>query len=336
MNHPRISVISIIYGVEPYLRQCLESLQSLTYPELELILVVGGKEDGSDDGCLSIAEDFAGRDNRFKIVRCIAAGAGDARNRGLDAATGEYIGFVDGDDYVEPDMFTRLYENLIEHDADISVCGKFSEYQDKTLKDPYDEGDPISVLNSEEAAEMLLAGKGFFFHSWDKLFKAELFSGIRFPTEGVLEDRYIIGNLILDSERIVYDRTPLYHFRVRTDSLSRTRGLCEENVIADTVFSEKVVKRYPALKDRAEACLLYGHITCVQNALAGDYYDRKSQEKHLDYIGEHGKIGNRNPYINMNTRVKVFLSLYSPGLLKLWTEHSLKKQAEEKGFGGTN
>ncbi len=320
-------MISIIYNVEPYLRQCLDSLSKLTYPELELILVVGQNRDrDKNDRCLEIAEEYAERDRRFKIVTCIAAGASDARNRGLDAATGDYIGFVDGDDFVEPDMYDRLFENMVSFKGDISVCGKFSEYPDRSLAENGPVRERPEFLTSKEAAGMLLKGGGFFFHSWDKLFKAVLFEGIRFPEDKYLEDRYTIGDIILKAERIVYDRTPLYHFRVRTGSLSRHKKMSEMNSDADTVFVSKVLEKYPELYNEAEAYLLYGHITCVQNALVSGEYKRSEEEKHFKYIREHERSAAKNPFVNRNTRVKAFLALRSLPLLKLITIRGKRKQ----------
>ena len=348
MTKPLISVISIIYKVEPYLRQCLESMRKLTYPELELILVVGrsGSTTASaDDNCLQIAEEFAAKDPRFKIITCVAAGVSDARNRGLDAAKGEYIGFVDGDDFVDPGIYDRLYDNMVSFDADISVCGKYDEYADGTNNGllagetvSKAAGDALSpktepeLLSSKEAAGMLLTGGGFFFHSWDKLFKVGLFDGIRFPEDKYLEDRYTIGDIILKAERIVYDRTPLYHFRVRTDSMSHHKRMSEMNSDADTVFVTKTLSKYPDLYDEAENYLLYGHITCIQNALISGEFKREEEKRHFDYIREHRKSAGKNPFVNRNTRIKAFLSLHSLFLLKLITLRGKHRQAEPAAF----
>ena len=340
MTKPLISVISIIYKVEPYLRQCLESLEKLTYPNLELILVVGqsGKGPDTDDNCLQIAEEFVSKDPRFKILTCIASGVSDARNRGLDAAGGEYIGFVDGDDFVDPGMYDRLYDNMVSYDADISVCGKYEEYADGAYgvessgsRAAGEKREP-ELLSSKEAAGMLIGGSGFFFHSWDKLFKAELFAGKRFPEDKYLEDRYTIGDIILKAERIVYDRTPFYHFRVRTDSVSHHKRMSEMNSDADTVFVSKVLTRYPELYDEAENYLLYGHITCIQNALVSGEFRKEEEKRHFDYIREHRKSTRTNIYVNLNTRVKAFLSLHSLFLLKLVTLWGKRKQGGSRAF----
>lgn len=338
MSKPLISVISIVYMVEPYFGECLKSLKALTYPNLEIILVIGQKEerdkDGkavlSDDGCLKMAEAAAEDDSRFKIVKCIAAGVSDARNRGLDAATGEFIGFVDGDDYVEPDMYDRLMRNMVEYNADISVCGRFSEYPGETLKN--EAGELPERKTPLQGVRMLMENTGFFFHCWDKLFKAELFEGIRFPEDKYLEDRYVIGNLIADSSAIVYDRTPLYHFRVRTDSMSHFRKMSELNSDADMYFAEYAVGKFPELKDLAEAFCIYGHITCIQNALTEGYFNRRDEEKHFAYVREHRKSAMKNPHVNSNTRIKILFTLYALPLLKIITLAGKRKQNIRQGF----
>ncbi|MBQ7724120.1 MAG: glycosyltransferase [Lachnospiraceae bacterium] len=338
MSKPLISVISIIHMVGPYFSECLHSLKALTYPNLEIILVVGLKEkkepDGKvrfyDDGCLKMAEEAATSDRRFRIIRCVAAGVSDARNRGLDAATGEFIGFVDGDDYVEPDMYDRLYDNIVKYKADISVCGKFSEYPGESIKDELKAGPEL--LTPVDGVKMLMQNNGFFFHSWDKLFKAGLFDGIRFPEDKYLEDRYVIGNLVAESSAIVYDRTPLYHFRVRTDSMSHLKKMSELNSDADMAFSGYAVSKFPELKDTAEAFCIYGHITCIQNALTEGYFVREEEERHFTYVREHRKSAFKNPYVSRNTKVKIFLTLHCLPLLKLITLRGKKRQKDRQGF----
>ncbi len=311
-------------------------MRGLTYPELEYILVVGlDKITGKDDGCLQIAEEYAALDGRFKIIACPAAGVSDARNRGLDAAKGEYIGFVDGDDYVEPGMYDRLYDNMISFNADVSVIGKYDEYPDESTVGTPGVGKPPELLTSKEAVQMLMNGSGFFFHGWDKLFKAELFEGIRFPEDKYVEDRYVVGEIMLKAERIIYDRTPLYHFRVSSDSFSRHKKISEMNSEADTVFAARVLTKYPELCDETENYLLYGHITCLQNALMSGEFNREEEKVHFDYIREHEKNAGRNPFVSKNTRIKTFLSLRCLPLLKFITLRAKRRQDSVTKFTKT-
>ncbi|MCR5485924.1 MAG: glycosyltransferase [Lachnospiraceae bacterium] len=324
MEQEKISIICIIYQVAPYLRQCLDSILAQTYRNLEIILVVGqGKK---DDASLDIAEEYAERDPRIRIVATPAKGTGDARNQGLRAASGSLIGFIDGDDYAEPDMMERLSANLKQFDADISVCGRFSEFDDRTVADG-PEG--IRQMVPEDAFEMILRGTGFFFHCWDKLFRAELIKNEHFPTDRYLEDRYVIGRVLGNAKNIVYDKSPLYHYRVRGNSLSRVDRMSEYNVDADTEFCEYATGLCPRLGDLARSYLVYDHITCIQNyhlRIKGTAEDteemRERQKKHEAYLRE--ELKRKNPELSFKVRFKAFLALYMRGVLLLITKkHSL-------------
>ena len=334
-NDPKISVISIIYNVARFLPKAIESMISQTYENLEIILVVGKKE-GRDTGDIKICEEYARKDERIKLVITKARGTGDARNKGLDAATGDYIGFVDGDDWAEPDMFEKLYANIIEYDAGVSVCGKFSEYEDRSEPDGKE---PLRIMDTGEAFEMLLRGTGFFFHCWDKLFRAEIFDGLRFPDDRYLEDRYVIDKALKRAGRIVYDTRPLYHYRVRGNSLSRVKDMAEYNTEADTQFAAFAVETAPGLKNLADSFLLYDHLTCIQNYLL--YFKgkpentermQKKYKEHMEYIRNAGKTMRGNPEISKSLKIKRLMALYSPGLLAFITGKHVEKIANDKKF----
>ncbi len=325
---PKVSVISIIAGVAPFLPKCIDSLLSQEWKNLEIILVVGvdDTDHPENDECWKIAREKTQGDDRVKLILIKKNGAGDARNHGLKAVTGQYIAFVDGDDWVERGFISHQLKMMQEHLADIAVCGKWSEYPDGPVADTYK---PVQELDAEASFRMILEGTGFFFHCWDKLFKAELFEGVTFPDDRYLEDRYIVGNLIEKAGKIVFDRTPLYHFRIRSDSLSRISTMSELNTEADIEFCNYTEKRFPALKDQCEAFLLYDHITCVQNALVNGSFTEESAKEHLSYIREHRKNAKDNLYVNQNTRIKAFLAIYFRPGLKLITQRG-KRLAEKQ------
>ena len=331
MQNEKISIISIIYGVDSFVRQSIESMTAQTCRDLEIILVVTDKE---GDRSLEIAREYAAGDDRIRIIEAPHGGTGDARNRGLDAASGQYIGFVDGDDYAEPCMFEKMLEGLRSHDADMAVCGRYSEYMDISLKD---DRQPARELKPDEAFEMMLRGTGFFFHCWDKLFKAEIFEGLRFPSDRYLEDRYVIDKAVGRCGKIFYDNEALYHYRVRGDSLSRVKRMSEYNTDADTDFCDYVTGRFPGLRDICGSFLMYDHITCVQNYLQFFTGNEKDPDmdlrcrKHLEYIRENSK--NRNPEISKKVRLKIFLCLHMRWLLKIITIRNTRKaKAEHEVF----
>lgn len=123
-----ISIIVPIYNVEQYLIQCLESILNQTCRDIEIILI----DDGSQDCCGEICDEYARKDNRIKVYHTNNGGLAAARNYGIEKATGEYIGFADSDDWIEPDMFEVLLSQAEKHKAEIAICGCYYEYLGKT------------------------------------------------------------------------------------------------------------------------------------------------------------------------------------------------------------
>ena len=118
MSQALISVIIPVYKVEKYLDRCLESIVNQTYKNLEIILI----DDGSPDNCPAICDEYAQKDSRIKVIHKANGGVSSARNKGIDVATGDYIGFVDSDDWIEPDMYETLIKNAEQYNSDISRC----------------------------------------------------------------------------------------------------------------------------------------------------------------------------------------------------------------------
>ena len=123
---PLVSVIVAIYNIEPYIRRCVDSVLAQDYQQLEIILV----DDGSTDQCPAICDAYAQKDTRIKVIHKQNGGLSDARNAGLNVATGEYIGYVDGDDWIEPGMYGSMVRSCVEQQAQIAVC-RYNRYLEK-------------------------------------------------------------------------------------------------------------------------------------------------------------------------------------------------------------
>ena len=331
----KISVIIIIYKVKDYLRQCLDSVTSQTYKNLEIVAVAGKDKDGGDDGCEDICREYAAKDERIKIITCAAAGVSDARNRGLEAATGDLIGFVDSDDYTDPDMFEHLISLMDEKNADISVCGRYYEFVNKTLSDsPLPDGP--KVMDARDAMEMILSGTGFYLHSWDKLYKKELWDGITFPIDSYVEDRIVIDKVLGRANRIVYDPTPKYHYRERKGSMSKSGDVAAHNHEANLELSVYIKSNFPELCNLVDKYMLYECITAIQNVyLSSGKGDIKTYRGALN---EYEKTirdidpENKNPLIrgDKKLRLKRFLALYAPSLLIMNTKRRNKQLAQDE------
>lgn len=225
-----ISVIVPVYKVEKYLQECIDSIIAQTYTNLEIILV----DDGSPDSCGRICDEYAEKDNRIKVIHQKNCGVSIARNAGLNNAIGDYIGFVDSDDYLESNMFEELYNCLKTYGSDIAICGvkKFEKssrsffYGNKTI----DKSEFLQALLKEDIASFLC----------NKLFKKELFDGIRFPEGEVFEDIkifHLIGEKV--SSVSLTDGT-FYNYRIREGSITYSnRGKINEWLAATHTRSER-------------------------------------------------------------------------------------------------
>lgn len=193
---PLISIIVPVYNVKNYLEKCLQSICGQTYKNLEIILI----DDGSSDGSGELCDLFAQRDGRIKVIHQTNAGQSAARNRGLAVAQGEFLGFVDSDDWIEPDMYEFLYHLLKANGADISIC---SHYRDKGGKSvaKYASGEQF-VFTRDEAVRALAVDKHVRNYMVDKLFKRSLFAGIVFPVNRVFEDLAICYRVFYGAGRL--------------------------------------------------------------------------------------------------------------------------------------
>lgn len=316
-----ISIIMIVYDVERYVEQSIRSVLAQTYTDIELIIVADHGPDASEDICRRLA----GEDNRIRLITGEAKGIADARNRGLAAAGGEFIGFVDSDDYIEPGMYESMLDNINRYDADIAICGRFYEYENITLMD---EAKEPEVLTAEEALSVTLGSKGFFLHCWDKLYRRELFSGIDFRTDVTVEDRIVTDRLLAKADRIVYDATPMYHFRERSGSNSKRSGMVRQNVRANVLMEEFVTDALPQLRDECSRFMLYEYITAIQNELVCDDPSGDDIKEYVLNVKKYLKSS--NPLIGRGLRIKAFAAVYMRPVLKVYTK--LRQERIAAGF----
>lgn len=209
---PLISVIVPVYNVKHYIGKCLQSICGQTYKNLEIIVV----DDGSTDGSGEICDSFARLDLRVKVIHQSNGGQSAARNSGLLLATGKYLGFVDGDDWIDADMYESLFRLMVEADADISVFSHYKEKQGKTIVN--NSSGKVSVYTRDEALRALVEDKRIRNYVWDKLFKRNLFKDISFPLNRVFEDIAISYRVFYRAKKVVVQDTPKYHYVVRDGS----------------------------------------------------------------------------------------------------------------------
>lgn len=210
----RISVIVPVYGVEAYLDRCIRSIVEQTYDNLEIILV----DDGSRDGCPAICDAWARRDSRIKVLHRQNGGLSDARNAGMAAATGELLGFVDGDDWIDSDMYRQLYEHMTRTRSDIAACGVEMNWDDGTPPRMLT-GAGHCVLKREEALRALLEESRLKQPVWYKLYKTDLVRDLTFPVGKYHEDVFWSYRAVGRAEQVAVFDTVGYHYTQRAGSI---------------------------------------------------------------------------------------------------------------------
>ena len=264
---PKISVIVPVYKAEAYLTQCIESIRNQTYQNLEIILV----DDGSPDRCGAMCDDFAAQDPRIRVIHKENGGQSSARNAALSVATGEYIGFVDSDDWIEPHMYQTLYDRLVEHDAQISVCGGQLEFPDGSISyfNPhYPKDKDLQLFDTLGALENVIGNQQLTNSLCDKLYHRSILEGLRMSEGKIYEDMELVPQCLEKAQRVVYHPEPYYHYR-QTGS-STIRGEFTPGRFAEADVALKIArdyeKRYPTLYPRAMAYYISVSLTIIHRS----------------------------------------------------------------------
>lgn len=216
----KISVLVPVYNVEKYLEKCIESILHQSYQNIEVLLVNDGSTDGSEKICIAYAQ----KDPRIKYFKKENGGLSDARNYGLERALGDYVTFVDSDDYLDENFLLHLYQGLKREKADIAVCG----YTRVTEKGEFLKAEPLltqeKVLFGRAVCEKIFEKEGYrFVVAWNKLYKMDLFKYLRFDVGKLHEDEYISFELLYEVEKVAIVPELLYHYLDRENSIMNSK-----------------------------------------------------------------------------------------------------------------
>jgi glycosyltransferase involved in cell wall biosynthesis len=215
MHNPLISVVVPVYNVEQYIRECVDSIVSQTYCHLEIVLV----DDGSPDDCPAICDEYAKKDSRIKVIHQKNGGLAKARNVGIENSSGEYITFIDSDDYIASNYIEILYRGIIENNADVSIASfrSFEKNNTAVIEDSSCQFATISKKRCFENYTSIFTNP--FVSAWNKLYKRNLFSNIRFPEGKLYEDAFTTYKIFDVSQKIVFTSSVLYFYRLNPDSI---------------------------------------------------------------------------------------------------------------------
>ncbi len=256
-----VSVIVPIYNVEFYLNRCIESITQQSYKNLEIILV----DDGSPDRCSEICDKWAKKDGRIKVIHKVNGGLSDARNAGLKVSTGEYIAFVDSDDWVHKEYIMRMYKALKEYSADISACDILEVYKDDKLEDARNFS--VKCYSTEDALETLIKGNTFRAVVWNKLYHKNVLKNESFELGKYHEDEFFTYKILAKSKKCVFVDAKMYFYFQREGSIMNTISSKHLDVLEAYVERiEFLHNNYPRLFkiDKTNFC-----VSCI-------YYYQKS------------------------------------------------------------
>lgn len=209
-----VSIIIPVHNTAAYLETCIDSVLNQTLKDIEIILV----ENGSSDNSYRICLDLAFKDSRIKVLQIDVADLSTARNRGIEMATSEYIGFVDSDDYIDPDMYSTMYDCATKYNADIVCCNFMYVFPDgRKLQNFADTGN-IRLISPKEMIVSIFQER-ISSSSWSKIYKKDIFSKWTFPEGYTFEDHRLIYKIIADCNICVYIDKSLYYYLQREDSI---------------------------------------------------------------------------------------------------------------------
>ncbi len=218
---PLISIIIPAYNVEKYIKRCLDSVLNQTYYNFEVIII----DDGSIDNTHIICEEYANKDKRIKVFHQENAGLSSARNKGLDLFSGEYISFVDSDDYIHPMFLEALFDTLKESGSDISMCyhhKSFSE-NNKLCKKKYDDFSYIEMSGVDAALKYIDEDSYVYICPCNKLYDKKLFDVLRFPEGKISEDCFLLYRIFLLANKVSVIRNELYFYYMNRNSIMHVR-----------------------------------------------------------------------------------------------------------------
>ena len=297
-NAPLISVVVPVYKVENYLDRCVESLLAQTYQNLEIILV----DDGSPDSCPALCDEWGKRDEHIVVIHKPNGGLSDARNAGVLAAHGDYIGFVDSDDYVAPDMYESLYAHLVEADADVSICGIADVYFDHTEN-------PSEIIRttmtSQEVLSDMLLNKTLTVCVPPRLYPSWLLHKVPQPVGMTHEDSWTVVDFFTKVDKVAVDTTPRYfYWHAEGTITSNPATRARQDLIDAWEHNRRVIeKHFPQIIDDVMFRCYWAHFDVLDGMILSNSPDKKRKEDIIAWLKQHKKGILKHPEVNAKRKI---------------------------------
>ena len=277
-----VSVIVPIYKVEKFLYKCIKTILQQSYKNLEIILV----DDGSPDNCGKMCDEYATQDRRIKVIHKQNGGLSDARNAGIDIATGDYITFIDSDDYIMSDMIESLMNIIVEEDTDIAQCDYIRSEGDSIIGLQHDlsQNNKCNVFSENKMSAYLKDNK-ISTAAWGKIYKKSLFNAIRFPVGRLHEDVFTTYKLIHEAGSVAVTDYVGYVYRITENSITTSKFSPQklDSVYGEIERAEFIEKNYSSLNRQAYSGIIYACNQCLIQ-MAKCKYNGETEEVFLQKL----------------------------------------------------
>ena len=285
--NPLISVIVPIYNVEKYLARCVDSIVNQTYKNLEIIFV----DDGSPDRCPQMCDDYAEKDSRIKVVHKKNGGLSDARNAGMAVATGEYISFIDSDDYVSDDFIECLLDVMNKENSDIAECSVVKFYEDNRF-DEFIDDLSVKTYDTQDAMSALIAENPFHQHVWNKLYKTELVKDIPYAVGKLNEDEFWTYRVFGRANKVArLNKTMYYYFQRNSSIMGVGYNIRRLDALEGKANRQKYIENnFPDLSTQAKIDLYGSCMFAYQSVLK--FMSGAEKKKALELIRKYRKMYN--------------------------------------------
>lgn len=327
---PLLSVIVPIYNVENYLKKCIDSILSQTFQDYELLLI----DDGSTDGSSDIAKKYAKKYEKIKYIRQDNQGLGGARNTGIKNSRGEYLSFIDSDDYIDKDMYQEMVSKMIEYHLDIVICGYDRVYEDgRIIESHFDQIPKSTIINEENKNLLFLIDPA----AWNKIYKKDIFikNNIWYPSNVWFEDLRTTVKVMCKCSKAIYIEKTYYKYVTRNSSIMNTPNLLRQKEIIEAIDdlihffkSQDIFNLY--YNELEFLCIQHVYVFGINRVVRIDGYSDLISKFKL-YVNINFPEFNKNQYLTrLSNKEKIFYYLFRYNLSNLIVLGSRIKKGLEK------
>lgn len=319
-KEPLVSVIVPVYNVEQYLEQCIKSIVNQTYHNLEIILV----NDGSTDGSGTICEQYRKKDHRIQVIHQENRGLSGARNAGMDVFSGEYIMFIDSDDFVDHEIVEVMLREALENKLDIVLCG--TVLCDQSGNKMSSSAIARSEIYTEDLFHPFFRSDYYSVSAWGKLYHRDMVKGIYFPDRKYHEDMFVAHRFLSRAKRVmIMDKAYYWYRQVQGSITHRSFQIKHLDAIEACVERSNFIKEIESKwSDESNAALVYTCCKCLERMFQASYYDREREQKIQRLVRQHVKQLVQNDRYSLYTKVFAVVYCFSPKVMR-WIYTTIKQ-----------